>query len=362
MMKAFNIKILVIAFLGLLLLIASCSILEINYNGFYKVKQSVTGEVSVINETGIFMQLGGNIHEYTNTSTIEYEVKGIRFNDGSVAEKITGSVQIQMPTNPENQLKLHKAYRGFDNVMEKLVEKLIFSSMKESATLMKAEQFYSSRREEFRSLTENQARQGIYEKIIEGNSDSNKDEVKVKVKYDKDGRPVISSPSLIKEYGIEINQLLIDNVIFDAVTEELIAKRKEAEKAKQERLTEEEKGKAKVAKAEAEKLVEKIQATTDAQKEFEVAQFNRQKEEENAKALLATGKAQAEADRLKVQAGLSPKEKAEIEAKARVQIAEHMSKFKMPEVIVVGGQQGGRTVDPFDAMGLHSLKKLINNE
>jgi regulator of protease activity HflC (stomatin/prohibitin superfamily) len=349
------------AVIGFVLLIGSCSLWEVNNNGFYKVRQAVTGEVSVINETGIFWQGGGTIYEYTNTNTLEFDVRDIRFNDGSVAERITGTVQIKMPVAVEEQLKLHKDYRGYDNVMNGLVKKLIYSSMKESATLMKAEQFYSSRREEFRSLTENQARYGIYEKIIEGSTDDNKDEVKVRVKY-KDGKPVISAMSLIERYGIEINQLLIDEVKFDLVTEELIAKRKEAEKAKQERLTEEEKGKAKVAKAEAEKLVEKIQATTDAQKEFEVAQYNRQKEEENAKALLATGKAQAEADRLKVQAGLSPKEKAEIEANARVQIAEHMSKLKFPEVLVVGGGQNGKQVDPFDAMGLHSLKKLVNNE
>ena len=345
--------------LGVVLLTSLGNIIEININGYYKVKQGITGEVTVINETGPFMQMFGSIFTYTNTSTLEYSVKDIRFNDGSVAKHITGTVQVKMPVKPEDQLKLHKDYRGFDNVMNGLVEKLIYASMKQTASLMKAEQFYSTRREEFRSLSETQIKEGIFETFI--NHKISDDEVKVQIRYDSKGRPVISAKSLLSEYGIEINQLLIDEVAFDEVTEGLIAKRKEAEKAKQDRITAEEQGKAKVASAEADKLVEKIQAVTDAQKAFEVAQLDRKKAEQDAQALLVKGKAQAEADRLKVIAGLTPLERAEIEMKTKIGVAEQMKEFKMPEVVIIGGKDGGKA-DPFDALGLKALRELVNQE
>lgn len=355
-----KIKLIIGGVLGVLVLILSGGLAEVNTNGYYKVKQSVFGDVSIINETGPFYQGWGDIFTYTNTNTKEFEVQNIRFYDGSVALKISGSVQVKMPTNTDYQLKVHKDYRGYDNVMERLVEKLIYSSMKQSATLMKAEQFYSSKREEFRSLTENQVKNGIYETYTEDKAGLD-DEVKTKIKYNKEGRIVISSPSLLPNYQIEVNQLLIDNVEFDTVTEQLIGKRKEAEKAKQDRITAEEQGKAKVASAEADKLVEKIQAVTDAKKAFEVAEYAKKEEREKAEALLITGRAEAEASRLKVIAGLSPLEKAEIDAKMRIGIAEHMSKFQMPQVVVIGGNGSSGQVNPFDAMGLKAIKDLIND-
>lgn len=67
----------------------------------------------------------------------------------------------------------------------------------------------------------------------------------------------------------------------------------------------------------------------------------------------------AEANRLKVSAGLTPQEKAEWEYKTKVGIAQAVASVKFPaSMVVAGGNSEGGSVNPFDAVGLKSLYDL----
>ena len=96
-------------------------------------------------------------------------------------------------------------------------------------------------------------------------------------------------------------------------------------------------------------------------KELVVAQLNRKKANELAAANIEKGKAEAEINRLKVNAGLTPQERAEFEVKRDIGVAAELAKTKFPEVMIFGGSNGNG-LNPFDALGLKAMKEMIGNK
>ena len=255
-----------------------------------------------------------------------------------------------------------------------LVRQVVTEALMQTATLMRAEESYSTRRAEFTALAESQIRDGIYE--TESNEFKKKDangnefiERVVKIKKNKDGIPIIRKISPFKRYNIEILQFVIKDIDFDDTIEALIAKKKEAEqqkvvaktnaeKAKQDAITEAEQGKARVAKAKADELVEKIKAVTQAQKKFEVEKFEAMKALETAKKIKAEGIAKAAANAALVKAGLTPKERALIEKETAIGVAAELAKVKFPGMMIIGSGKGGSSLNPFDAVGLKTFMEI----
>ncbi|MCK5673375.1 MAG: hypothetical protein KAH95_08355, partial [Spirochaetales bacterium] len=163
-------------------------------------------------------------------------------------------------------------------------------------------------------------------------------------------------------------QFVIKDIDFDATIDSLIAKKKEAEqqrivaqanaeKAKQDAITAEEQGKARIAEARADEEVLKIKAVTQAEKGFEVAKLNRQKAEEDAAADLLIREAEAQGATLLVRAGLTPKDKAELDKETAIGVAAEMAKIQLPEVMIFGSGEGSPT-NPFDAIGLEAFMNI----
>ena len=124
-------------------------------------------------------------------------------------------------------------------------------------------------------------------------------------------------------------------------------------------MTAEAEGSAKIAQAKAEAEVQKMTEVVEALKRAEVAKLEAQKATYEAQKIKAEGEAQAYAARLKVQAGLTPLEKATIEKETKIGIAAELAKVKFPErMIVAGGNGNGHSPNPFDAVGLKALYEL----
>ncbi|MGB0523122.1 MAG: SPFH domain-containing protein [Flammeovirgaceae bacterium] len=367
----------------------SGSLLETNTAGYYKVKQAaVTGEMSVISEPGMFMQMFGDIIEYPNTGEFHFsksDLDGgsgeesqpiqVRFNDGSTAS-VSGSLKFKLPVTTEGRIELHQDYRSFENTTLQLVRQTVNESLIQAANVMKAEEAYSSRRGEFTSIAEAMIREGLFKKVSKEvtrldpiDSTTFVDRV-VEVAVDDNGIPIIDKASPFATYGITVVQFVIKDIDFDETIDALISKKKEAEqqkvvaranaeRAKQDAITAEEEGKARVAKAKADEEVEKIKAVTQAKKEFEVSQLNRQRAEEEAKAARIKGEADAAIARLKVSAGLTPLERAQIEKEIAIGVAREMANIKFPQMMIMGGGSGnGQAMNPFDAVGLESFMRI----
>lgn len=369
------------------LLFLSNSLLITNKSGYYQVKQAaISGHMSVRTQPGMYPQLFGDITEYQISDMYyfsKYAEEGgsgfeaapieVRFNDGGKAD-ISGSIKYKLSLIEDIQLDLHENYKSYEAVKQDLVRQVVTEALMQTATLMKAEESYSSRRSEFTSLVEDQVKQGIFETESEEVKTTDVDgnefiERYVKVKVGEDGKRIVRKTSSFVRYKIEVLQFVIKDIDFDQTIDSLIAKKKEAEqqrvvakanaeKAKQDAITAEMQGKAKEAEAKAVENVEKIKAVTQAQKRFEVAEYDLRRAEKEAEALLVLARAEAEKNQLMVRAGIAPEVKAQIDKDIAIGVAAELAKIKLPEMMILGGSGNGGALNPFDAVGLESFLRI----
>lgn len=386
-----RIKLILGAVGGLVLILGLVSagrqLFSTNDAGYYQVKQAaLSGTMSVHSEAGTFLRLFGNVTTY-QISDMHYFSKNdsdggsgkdedaikIRFNDGGTAE-VTGGIKFRLPSDSVKQLLIHNDFKSFDRLKHDLIRQTVAEALMQTATLMRAEESYSTRRAEFASLAEDQVKVGIFEtetrEFKEKDADGNEFVVReVNIKKDKNGQPLIRKDSALARYGIEVIQFVIKDIDFDPTIDALISKKKEAEqmkvvakanaeKAKQDAITAREQGNAKIAVEKANQEVEKIKETTIAQKNLEVSQLQRKQAEQDAQSEIVKGRALAEINRLKVQAGLTPLERATIEKETRIGVAAELAKVQFPGMLIIGGDSKGGPTNPFDAVGLESFMRI----
>jgi len=367
-----------------------------NNAGYYKIKQGrLSGDLSVIDKPGMHMQNFGIETEYTVSDTYYFsksDLDGgagkdaqaiqVRFVGGGTGE-ISGSVKYKLPTTEDKRIRLHKDYRSYRAIQDDLVRQYTAQVLQNTSTIFTAEQTYSGSKGEFNMIFEEQLRDGIYKtksrQIKTKDADGN-DLVTtiVEIQKDADGKPIIAVESVFKKYGIELMQVSVKDIDYDEKIDTLIVQKQEAEqqrilaranaeKAKQDAITAIEQGKAKIAQAKAEEDVKKQRAITQAEQQKDVAilkaeeqkrvaELNKEKAELEASALLTKKEAEAQANKLLVQAGLTPKEKAEIDMKTKIGVAEQLSKVAVPKIIIGNGQNG---TGPMDAISVNMLLDII---
>lgn len=381
------------------------------------VKQSPFGELSCIDHAGFYFKGFGTIYEYDRTKDFYFnssneKVKGQAWEGDDTDEDdisvtlsrnanadISGYLKYQLPTVCEELIKIHMDQRGDKQLKHGLVRNSVLSAVRKTAPLFTAEEAKVTKIAEFRRLAEDQLIYGEYlttteireEKVGEDEVDSSGRVTKkaesqqytvTKLALDAQGQRVLIKESALKQYNIRILQFEIQNVKLDAKAQQQldivkeremkrVAERTASETAKQQAITAEAEGKAKVAKEKAEQEVVKIREVTQAEKERDVAILNAQKEKEvarlaaekaieDAKRIRAEGEAEAAANRAKVQAGLTPQEAAEWSYKTKVGVAEALAKSSHPLVpsIMMGGSDGKGGSNAMDAVGLKYLMDI----
>jgi len=382
-----NKKVFAIAFaiLAILFLVMARGLFQTNDAGYFQVKQAaITGTMSVRFDAGTYGQWFGNISEYKNVATVgigthrgegsaDIEAVDVIFNDGSKAQ-ISALIRVKLPSTVEGAIELKREYaQGYEHFIRSGIVPIVQNAIKLGANLRSAQDAYTTLAL-FQQAVEDQLRNGIYvtksDKVenITATGDIEEQRVTVLV-YGEDGQP-LRTPNRLQQLGCEVLECVIDVPAFDPKVNEMIAARKDeamktelakqsAIRAKQDALTAEEQGKANVATAKYKQEVVKVEAVTVAQKEFEVAALNAKKEEENKKATIFKGQAEAEANRLKVAAGLSPQEKVEWEYKTAVGVAAELAKVNVPSIVVSGGDGGKGNVSPMDAISVNMLLDIM---
>lgn len=376
--------------------VLSDSIIEVNDAGYYQVMQAFgSGDLSVRNRAGMYFQGFAKITTYPISFEIylskddldggegaDTQAVSVRFGDGGTAD-LSSVTKVRVTMDTETQLKLHSDFKNFQTLRANL-RQYVISIQKQVSSLFKAEETYSTRRVEYYQMIQEQIVNGKYATFRREMEEISEDgtvfrsEI-VDIKYDDDGNPVVLDKSFLEKYGLELVYFELKDIDFDDKIDELIAQKKEAEqeqvvakakaeKARQDAITAEEEGKARVAKAKADEEVEKIKAVTKAMKEKEVSLLNAEREyeaakfaklqaEQEAEALRIRKEAEAAANRLLVQAGLTPREKADIDMKTAIGVAEMLASIKLPELMIIGGGEGGN-LDPFQAIGLDTFRKI----
>jgi regulator of protease activity HflC (stomatin/prohibitin superfamily) len=370
---------------GLLTLgISLPQLFETNNEGYYQIRQAaLTGEVSVRSTPGTYLQNFSTITTYPISDVYDFssdksegeehgEPINVAFNGGGRAA-ISGSVKFRLSLHEDDQKLLHQDFRSYQAVERGLIRSVVQEVFNKTAATMKAEESYSSKLAEFTQLAEDQLVNGVYEtkSRVDKTKDSDGNDIVdtiIEIERDKDGRPLVAKKSPLLRYKVEIINFVIKRFEYDEKTTSIIAKKQEAEqakvvaranaeRAKQDAITAAEQGKAEVAKAEAEALVAKKTAVIEAQKQYEVAEQLKKKAKEESDALLVTARAEAESNRLKVAAGLTPQERAEFDMKTKIGVAAEMAKMNFPSTMIIGGG-GGSPTNPFDAIGLEAYMRI----
>lgn len=382
------------------------------------IKQSPFGEMSCVDGQGFYFKGFASIYHYErakafyfNSSTEKVRGEGWEGDETdeddvdvtlsrNAGAKLSGYVLYELPTDCNQLLALHRIYANSKNIKHNLVRNEILSAVRKTAPLYTAEEAKVTKFAEMNRMFSDQVTEGEYltqtmvvkEPTGPVEVDSNGNVTKAaehqeftitKLKLDTNGNRIILKPSALTKAGIHISQCVIQKVTLDRIAQdqldvvkkremERVSKATEAETAKQEAITAREKGKAQIAKAEADQLVEKITATTIAQKEKEVAVLQAQKEQEVAKyealkalevakKIKAEKEAEAAANRALVSAGLSPQQRAEWEYKTKVGVAQALAQSAhplVPEIMMNGSD--GKNGSAMDAVGLRMLMDITD--
>ncbi len=392
----------VLGVIALILIGFSSQLVETVDGGEIHVKQAaITGTMTTKTEEGVYLQMFGKITKYGRAfetflskdpldggNGAETAPTTVRFGDGGTAE-IDSVTQWRMPITESPILKTHRNYQNF-NRLSSQVRQWIIEVEKQTASTFKADETYSTRRGEFSQLITDQISYGLYQttteevKVATSEMDENGNQVqgtttRIVIARDDSGTPIIAKKGIFQEYGLMLVNHTLKDIDYDETIDSLIAQKKKAEqekvvaktnaeKAQQDAITAEEEGKARVAKAKADEEVSKITAVTQAEKEkavavlkgereLEVAILNRKASAEEAEARLIKERAEADANKLKVAAGLTPQQKAEWDYKVADVVSKNMASVDLPDMMIFGGGEG-TPMNPWDAVGLESFMNI----
>jgi len=379
--------IIVVLVVGILLLIFAARLFETNNQGEYQVKQAfISGTMTARMVPGTYGQMLGQIETYRANTTVGFgqEQEGdisanldsipVIFNDGSKA-KVSGLVRLQLPRTETGMVNLKLEFAGgYSHFIEAGVVPIVENAVKLGANLRSAQDAYTTLAL-FQQSVQDQLENGTYvtkserKEITNATGDIEVRQVTVIVE-DSSGN-ILRQPNRLQELGCQVVSCVIDVPGFDQSVEDMIAKRKDeamktelakqaALRAQQDAITAEEQGKADVAKAKYVKEVELVEATTKAREKFEVAEFAA-KEAAQAKIAKILA-AEAVKQELLIADGLSAAAKYQIDAdvKRDIGVAEHMSKWVGPQIVMSGGE-GSKGSGIENALMIKMMSEMVKS-
>lgn len=296
------------------------------------------------------------------------------FNDASDGQ-IYGSLRVKLPTDVEHLSRIQTDYNGMDRLMNDLVSQTVTKVIYASGPLMSAFESYAEKKNDLIDYITDQLNNGVYKTAVKVEETvdpvtGEKKTVKLATLIPDENAPggyKRSEASPFAYYGLSIGQVAVSKIDYSEKVKLQIAQQQEANMliqtskaksaaAQQEAVRAEQEGKASAAKAKWEQEKIKAVEVTKAEQEREVSRLAAEKAEFDKKRIIAEGQAEAEANRLKVAAGLTPQEKAEWEYKTAVGVAEALSKSNVrwvPE-IMINGKDGGSS-NAMDAVGMNMM-------
>jgi len=379
-------KIVLASVIGIVVIVFLCclgSLVEDVDNEDIVVNQvPITGTMDVWTEPGMYAQKFGRTTEYHKTEQFWFGAQDngnpipVTFNDMSNGE-IFGSLRVKLPKDREHMLRIQTDYNGKDRLMNDLVRPTVEKVVYASGPLMSAYESVSEKKNNLIEYITDQLNNGVYTTAVKisevidpitGEKKQQKFAILIEDSTAAGGYRR-SEKSPFEYYGIEIGQVSVPKIDYEERVKKQIEQQQEANMlvqtskakslaAQQEAVRAEEEGKAQAAKAKWEQEKIKAVEVTKAEQEYEVARLAALKAGEEKKKIIAEGQAQAEANRLKVAAGLTPQERAEWEFKTKTGVAQALAGTQWPSIVVNGGS--GHGANPMDVIALKQMKDLVN--
>lgn len=361
----------------------------------------ITGTYEYWTDGGFQWQKFGNVSIYDKTSQIWFnEIKkdsdGNPYIDNSLENPamtityndkgkgfVMGSVRVEMPLETKYLERIQTHYGNQEKLIRDLVKPTLSKVVMSCGPLMSSLESVSEKRTDLIALITDQLNHGVYKTKVTTVKSINPLTGEEQLTKIAEAIPDSLAPSGIKRqeespfafYGLKVSQLAISDTDYENATKAQISKQREADmsivtaKAKaleavQRTIQIEEEGKASAAQAKWEQEKIKAVEVTKAQQAFEVAELQAKEANEKAKKIIAEGKAEAEANRLKVQAGLTPQEQAEWNYKTTVGVAEALSKSEVkwvPDVMLSGNGGGNNAMDAVGLRMVMDIADKLNN-
>lgn len=375
------------------------SVMEYVDNTEYAIHQNAfTGKLAVWNDAGWHVQMFGKVVKFSKAGEIYLSSDDLDGGSGKESQPVSvvfpdGKADVDVVTRYELalidsiQMELYRKY-GNPQAVHNMIRGQIIEAVQGVGPLMSSSEAYSDRKPEVALLSRSMSLEGIYASQVNIDTTFDNDSNTVLVKsYDtkvRNDKPVITKESVLGAYNIVLPVFSVKNMEFDSKTVKLIEARKDAQLAKQSAITAFQNGQASIAKEKATQEVEKIKQVTIAEKEAEVARIKAEKEKsvavtnatkdsevatlnaERAKQValktIREAKAEADANALKVKAGLTPQERAEWAYKTAVDGQKAMfgpgiGSWDLPDVMAGGSSEGGSS-SFMDALGVNQLFEL----
>lgn len=361
----------------------------------------ITGTYEYWTDGGFQWQKFGNVSIYDKTSQIWFnEIKkdsdGSPYIDNSLENPamtityndkgkgfVMGSVRVEMPLETKYLERIQTHYGNQEKLIRDLVKPTLSKVVMSCGPLMSSLESVSEKRTDLIALITDQLNHGVYKTKVTTVKSINPLTGEEQLTKIAEAIPDSLAPNGIKRqeespfafYGLKVSQLAISDTDYENATKAQISKQREADmsivtaKAKaleavQRTIQIEEEGKASAAQAKWEQEKIKAVEVTKAQQAFEVAELQAKEANEKAKKIIAEGKAEAEANRLKVQAGLTPQEQAEWNYKTTVGVAEALSKSEVkwvPDVMLSGNGGGNNAMDAVGLRMVMDIADKLNN-
>ena len=381
---------------GLFLTLAGTNPFSINDAGNRQVIQTLSGDLWVRFEPGLYFSgFFSKVTTWPNNFTIQVSreenrspdadlwvlsnLKDGTFSEGDNAE-LEHTVKWDLPNSEEMMKDLHVTYTSVDNLMSTTLLSYQKKIASFSTQRMSSEAHYSGGKSQLDQYFQDQLRNGqvllnteFKTRTLEDGSQETY--IEVTPRRTETGE-LMRVESDIQEFGILSTYTSMDNVFYDIEIDDKLKQKikyaadkanskQELIAAQQEEQTAIVKGRKLIAETTAREEALEQEAVIQARKERLVAEENVKRDQARAASELALKKAQAEGDRLKVLAGLSPLERATLDKETAIGVAKELSGVKFPEYMVIvggaGSNGGTQRVNPFDAVGLQSFHELVKD-
>ena len=263
------------------------------------IQSPVNGTLTWHITPGVKWQGFGKVTKYQKREQFWFSSKGdqgktedqsirIRFNDGGHAQ-ISGGISWECPLDDVHLTEIHTKFGSQQAIEQQLVRTMVEKSVYMTGPIMSSQESYAARRNDLLHLIEDQIQNGVYltkttqEKAADPVTGQEKTIAKVDFVTSKEGTPIRAEESPLKEFGIKVFNLSINEIRYDAQVEEQISQQQkatmqvqlamaEAKRAEQDALTTKKQGEATAAKAEWDQKTIAIKAVTLAEQEKTVAE------------------------------------------------------------------------------------------
>ncbi len=356
--------------------------------GFNYLLVYPTGRMSAVMEQGIKWRGFAKIDKWQKFIDVKVVGEGIEVDEKEVSglmqpvplrfiDQVTASgyvsTRFELPRDEKSFIGLAVKFRTMSNLVNNTIVPTVKEQLVNTAYMFAAQDYISGEAQSFRQVFEEQLKEGAYavEKIEKRDTvfatiqDDSRSIKEIKTSYDVKKILVNGVPKRIdhelSENNIIVSQVIVDNVELEATFKQrLEAQRDESAKRQLEQQKVETAKDAQqriIAEGERDKAAERVAQEKEQVKAL-IAIETKLKQEETNKKLAAIAleteklnaqkkKVQADADAYeiakKVNAGITPEVKLQLELDRDVRVAAEIAKIKFPETMIIGGDEKGGT-------------------